>query len=127
MPRKKQGPSKHRYRPNHIPAGERVMNIILSAILLTYGLYSLITDSFYLQGRSRGHSGYLHGEPGWVLFGAVLCATASLLSVVVDHYDKRNNVKNYKLFARVTHVAAWALFIAALVLEAFVYNKSTDV
>ncbi len=115
--------SKAGQNPNHIPFGERVINIILSAIIFGYGTYGVLTDDIYIPGRSAGGT-HFHGEPTWILYGAFLCTAANLMSVVVDHYDKRNNVKNYKLFARLTQVAAWTLFILALLLDAFVFDKA---
>ena len=109
--------------PNHIPLGERVVNILLSVLIFAYGTYGVLTDDLYIPGKHRGT--HYHGEPSWILYGAFLCATANLMSVVVDHYDKRNNVKNYKLFARITQIIAWTLFILALLLEALVYDKAT--
>lgn len=116
--------SKAGQNPNHIPFEERVINIILSAIIFVYAAHGVLTDDFYIPGRSAGGTHY-HGEPTWILFVAVLCAVANLMSVIVDHYDKRDNVKNYKLFARLAQFAGWTLFVLALVLEAFVFDKST--
>ena len=48
-----------------------------------------------------------------------------MLSVVVDHYDTRDNEINYKRFARVTQFLGWSLFILALVLDLFVFHKGT--
>lgn len=109
--------------PNHISIGDRVVNIILSIIIFAYGTHGVLTDDFYIIGRHRGT--HFHGEPTWILYGAFLCAVANLMSVVADHYDKRDNVKNYKLFARLTQIASWTLFILALLLEVFVFDKST--
>ena len=100
----------YRYTPNHIPAAERTINIILSAILLLYGTIGIISDDLYIPGKRRPGM-HFHGEPAWVMYGAFLCVAANMLSVVVDHYDKRNNETNYKLFARVTQIAGWVLFI----------------
>ena len=68
------------YIPNHIPSSERIKNIIFSLALCAYGTYGV-----------WGNDLYLHGIPAWVLYGAILCACLVMLSVVVDHYDKRNN------------------------------------
>lgn len=112
------------HNPNHIPSGERTTNIILSGILFLYGTFGVIIDDLYIPGKRRSGT-HFHGEPAWILYGAFLCAVANMMSVVVDHYDKRNNETNYKLFARVTQIAGWTLFVLALVLDLFVLHKGT--
>jgi cell division protein FtsX len=59
------------------------------------------------------------------LYGAFLCAAVNMMYVVVDHYDKRKNETNYKLFARVTQIVGWALFALALILDIFVFQNGT--
>jgi hypothetical protein len=104
------------YTPNHIPATERVWNTILSLALVGYGTFGVLIDDIFLPGkRSRGM--HFHGTAAWLLYAAMLCAAANLLSVVVDHCDSRNNETNYKQFARATQVIAWVLFGVALVLN----------
>jgi hypothetical protein len=112
------------HNPNHIPSGERTMNIIFSSILFLYGTFGVIIDDLYIPGNKRPGT-HFHGEPAWILYGAFLCAVANMMSVVVDHYDKRNNETNYKLFARVTQIAGWTLFVLAFVLDLFVFHKRT--
>ena len=85
-----------------------ILNIILSLILLTYGVFSLMIDDLYIRGKRS--SVHLHGVSIWIMFGAFLCGAANLLPVVVDHYDKRNNETNYRLFAKCTQVLGWTLF-----------------
>jgi hypothetical protein len=127
MPRKGSSQSvktKKGYNPNHIPHGERRANIILSSVMLLYGTFGIIIDDLYIPGKRRPGI-HFHGEPAWILYLAFLCGVANLMSVVVDHYDKRNNEINYKLFARVTQIAGWTLFGLALALDIFVFHKST--
>ncbi len=97
------------YSPNHIPFSIRVTYIVLSAILLAYGTFGIYVDDVYIPGsRSRGI--HLHGEPAWIMYGAMLCAALNLLSMVLDHYDKRDNEVKYKLFAHLTQGTGWILF-----------------
>jgi hypothetical protein len=103
------------FKPNHIPAGERVWHGLLSVLLTGYGAYGLWVDDLYLPGK-RGPGIHLHGLAAWVMALAMLCAVASLLSVVVDHYDRRNNETGYKAFARLTAIAGWVLFALGLIL-----------
>jgi hypothetical protein len=112
------------HNPNHIPPGERTVNIIASGILFLYGTFGVIIDDLYIPGKRRPGT-HFHGEPAWILYAAFLCAVANMMSVVIDHYDKRNNETNYKLFARVTQTLGWTLFILALLLDLFVFHKGT--
>lgn len=112
------------HNPNHIPLSEITINIILSTIMFLYGTFGIIIDDFYIPGKRRPGI-HFHGEPAWIMYGAFLFAVANMMSVVVDHYDQRNNETNYKLFARVTQIAGWILFALALILDLFVFHKWT--
>lgn len=113
-----------KYKPNHIPLSERITNITLSIALFTYSTNSLLTNDFYFPGRNSGGRHY-HGESVWILYAAFICGVFNLLSVIIDHYDKRNNVKRYKLFARITQFSGWTLLIMGIVLDAFIFDKAT--
>ncbi|HRH06398.1 MAG TPA: hypothetical protein PK702_11305 [Burkholderiaceae bacterium] len=112
------------YEPNKIDPVTRFWNIFLSTCLLIYGTVGIINDEIFIPGR-RSRGALFHGEPAWVLYGAMICASLNLISVVIDHYDTRNNEINYKRFAQVTQYLGWGLFILALVLDSFVYQKAT--
>lgn len=61
----------------------------------------------------------------WFVYGAMLAAVTNMMSVVIDHYDVRANELNYQRIARFTQILGWALFIAAFVLDLFVYRTGT--
>jgi hypothetical protein len=52
------------------------------------------------------------------MYAAMVCACAVLLSVVADHYDRRNNEINYRRFARIGKISGWLLFFLSLALYA---------
>ena len=110
--------NKDNYTPNHIPASERVQNVIFSLALFAYGTYGIWTNDLYLPDK-RGNGVHLHGVPAWFLYGSVLCACLVMLSVVVDHYDKRNNEIDYKMFADFFKYVGWCFFAGSLVLDVF--------
>lgn len=94
--------------PNRIPSGERWSSIAFSVLLLLYGSWSIGRDDLYVPGR-RGNGVHLHGEPAWLLFAAMVCASVVMLSVVADHYDQRDNERHYRTFATVFRWLGWAL------------------
>lgn len=103
------------YTPNHIPAKERISNTLFSLALLAYGSYGVWVNDLYVPGkRSKGI--HLHDTPAWVMYGAIVCSCLVMLSVVVDHYDKRNNETNYKRFADTFRILGWGFFGLSLVL-----------
>jgi len=106
------------YIPNHIPTSERIKNIIFSLALFAYGTYGVWGNDLYLPGKNT-KGVHLHGIPAWVLYGAILCACLVMLSVVVDHYDKRNNETDYKLFADFFKYVGWCFFVASLITVIF--------
>jgi TRAP-type C4-dicarboxylate transport system permease small subunit len=103
------------YTPNHIPANERMQNIAFSILLAAYGAYGVWVNDLYIPGkRSKGI--HLHDVPAWIMYAAFICACLVMLSVVVDHYDKRNNETNYKLFANVFKYLGWGFFVLSLIM-----------
>lgn len=104
------------YGPNEIPLGTRVQNILISLTLMTYGAFGLWINDLYIPGkRSKGI--HLHGIAAWVMYGAFLGACLALLSVAVDHYDRRNNELQYKHFSDVCRYMGWSLFILSVVIQ----------
>jgi|SRR5215471_35782 len=117
-----------KYTPNSIPVGTRVAHILLSALLLTYGTLAIYFDDLYLpaSGRRLHHHGiHFHGVPLWLTYAAMLCAVLSLLSVVADHYDKRDNEISYRRFAAGCQLLGYILFLAGLSLEVFALHQAT--
>ena len=98
------------------------MHTVLSLVLIGYGLVSAFHDDLYIPGkRSRGM--HLHGEPMWVMLGFFFCASCNPITVVLDHYDRRDNERHYRTFARFTQVLGWSLFGLAIVLDIFVFHN----
>lgn len=101
------------YIPNVIPEEERRANIIFSVLLFAYGSYGVWVNDLYIPGkRSRGV--HLHDVPAWIMYAAMICACVVMLSVVVDHYDRRNNERHYRTFAEAGKFVGWGLFGASL-------------
>lgn len=106
------------YTPNHIPAGQRWLYGVLSAAAIAYGSYGIWWDDIFIPGK-RSSGIHFHGLAAWLVFAGILCLAANFLSVIIDHFDTRNNETNYRLFARVTAWAGWISYISALLLFLF--------
>jgi formate hydrogenlyase subunit 3/multisubunit Na+/H+ antiporter MnhD subunit len=115
------------YKPNQISKETRDLYLVLSIGLLLYVLGALYFDSLYIPGsRYRRNSGIVfHGESLWIVCSSILCIIANLVSVIADHYDRRNNERSYNRFAMLTFCLGLGLFFLALILDATVYHKIT--
>lgn len=103
------------YTPNHIPVKERITLSIFSVLLFAYGTYGVWVNDLYIPGkRSRGI--HLHDVPAWIMYGAIITACLVMLSIVVDHFDRRNNETNYRGFAEAGKYVGWGLFALSLVM-----------
>jgi hypothetical protein len=105
-----------RYEPNQIAQKERIGNTLFAVFLLGYAGFSSWIDDFFIPAkRSKGI--HLHGLPVWIMFAATLCAAVVLLSVVVDHYDRRDNEAAYQHIGKRFREIGWGLFGLALVVQ----------
>ncbi len=111
-------PYERTWHPNQIPKRERNIKIGLSLFLLAYGGLGVTFDDLFVPGR-RTRGTHFHGQEAWLMYGAMICAALVLLSVVVDHYDRRNNEGQYRTFARIFQILGWTLFGAALIVKLF--------
>jgi hypothetical protein len=110
-------PRLKKHKPNNIPEGQRIFFILLSGVLLVYGTLGILHDDLYIRlprtRRSILHDAspgtHLQGVAAWMMYCAMLLAVISMVSVIVDHYDKRDNEINYKRFARRTLLGAWGI------------------
>ena len=65
----------------------------------------------------RGGGVHLHDGSAWIMYAAMICACLVMLSVVLDHYDRRNNERHYRAFATAGEFAGWILFGFSLLLN----------
>ena len=103
------------YTPNHIPLSDRAKNLLSSVFLLIYGAYGVWKDDLFVMGR-KGGGIHLHHVQAWMMYGAFVCASLVMLSVVVDHYDKRDNEIIYQKFANTFRFSGWGFFILSIIL-----------
>lgn len=115
------------YRANYVELDTRAVCLAGSALLICYAVASIIYDDFFIWLPGRRSTGYvhLHGIPVWFACAAVLSACLSMLSIVVDHYDTRDNEIKYRRFAKVAFKVAIGLLIFSMFIDA-AYFKSGD-
>lgn len=107
-----------KFVPNHISLETRTWYFVVSSLMLIYAVSGVVRNDFYiwlpLGRRSGPMSIHLYDLSAWIAAAAAFCASANLISVIVDHYDKRNNERGYRLFAKVMFIAAIALLVLSL-------------
>jgi hypothetical protein len=109
-----------RRTPNQIPLDKRALHAAGALALFAYGLHGLwINDLFIVLPRKRrGFGGiHLHGAPAIIMWVAMFMVCLALLSVVIDHYDRRDNERHYQDFFRLCLIAALFAGGAALVVD----------
>lgn len=101
------------YQPNHIPAKARWLHLVFAIGILAYGAWGVWVDDLYVPGR-RGPGIHLQGTAAWLMFGAMAGASSLMALVVVDHYDRRNNERDYKTWSERLAVVMGALFVLSM-------------
>ena len=99
-----------KYIPNVIPADVRRFNLFASLFLLAYGAYGIHVNDLYIRTRRGRVSLHLHNESAFIMYAAFLCACIVMVSVIIDHYDQRDNESTYRSVGTVFRIAGWGLF-----------------
>lgn len=106
------------YTPNVVPFGKRIWNAAAAIFLLFYGAIGLYLNDLYVPGKHQPGI-HFHGTAAWVMYCSILCVCANLVSVIVDHYDHRNNEIRYINFSYYAESTAWIIFFSALSISLF--------
>ncbi|WP_198683194.1 hypothetical protein [Peristeroidobacter agariperforans] len=104
------------HKPNSVPLITRAINILASFGLLAYGAYGVYINDLYLPAK-KGPGVHLHDSAALVMFAALICACLNMMSVVLDHHDKRNNEHEYRAFAMGLKYLGWLLFAGSLLMH----------
>lgn len=112
-----------RYVPNEIPSGEILAYLLLSPCLLAHATYGIWIDAIYIP--SEGGGVYFHGFAAWIMYGAFFSAVCAMLSVCLDHYDRRNNEIKYQQFGRVAKLIAISFFVLSCSMHTSGYTGGT--
>jgi hypothetical protein len=103
------------YKPNHVPAAQRVMLALLSTTWIAWALIGLLSGHLFIWALAV----LLHmtGPAAWLLSLAVLVSAAACSVSLVDHIDKRDNEHRYRQARRQLWRAAGALALASLLIH----------
>ena len=92
--------------------------MVSATLLFAYGTFCWISNHFFVPidfNRGRRLEGiHLYDSAAWFMYGAVICACLIMVSVVVDHYDKRPNEHSYTRFAKVAMYAGFCFFLLSV-------------
>jgi hypothetical protein len=104
------------YIPNRVSVFTRIRNLILSSLIMVYGIIGLINDDLNVKlSKSRIH--HVHGTAAIVAVIGYMFGLCGLISVIIDHYDKRNNEHFYKRILRSASVIAFCLLVISVILS----------
>ncbi len=97
------------YRPNHVPTFDRVNAVLSSCTILIFGSF-LLNDQGFVLGKTSGWGWTFPFVTGNLFVFSMLLSVVTLLTKVVDHYDRRNNEVKYQRFAQSCKIISMILF-----------------
>jgi hypothetical protein len=107
----------YKYISNSLPLKERIFNSFIAIILFLYASYGVINNDLPLPTKRTPW--HLHGIAMWIMCAALILAAANYISWVVDHYDQRDNERQYRTFRAYAKVTGYLFFGIALVYAVF--------
>lgn len=106
------------YAPNKYSFAELCFCVLTGVGLLIYGTHGFMVGKLFLPG-SFGRAMQLEGFLPTLLFlFASISWALGLLSVVVDHFDERDNEAAYERFGSTLHRVAIAFLVASVLFGA---------
>ena len=105
------------YIPNEVPARVLVGRSIIAILLIAYSGYGIWHGELTIPLKNS--SIVVYETSLWILVSACLCACLELMTLVIAHFDKRDNEMMYYKFASVAQSLSISLFILALIWSVF--------
>jgi hypothetical protein len=99
------------YVANYVSRTDRVIYALLSISVLAYALWGLMRGDVYIPSPKGGW--HFVGLPAFLAFLALGCMSVSIGSVVLDHYDMRDNESTYERTQVWLQRAGWLLLAVA--------------
>jgi hypothetical protein len=106
------------YIPNKIPLASRVISIIFSIFLFTYGSYSLAINKLTIPFFNKYGGGgivYLYDGSAIMMYISFILYILMMLAHVIDHYDERDNEYKYFIFKFIMIYLSILFFIGAFI------------
>lgn len=103
-----------KYCPNKLTSGERSAYLFKSLALIIVGGFGLYNNDLWIPVK-RGNLIHFHNDSAKILYGAFVFISLGLLSIIIDHYDERDNESGYRSFLKFTFICAATLVFASLV------------
>jgi hypothetical protein len=104
------------YVPNKYPKSGLISLALLSAILLFQVVFGFIYDEVVMTTRYLTYIRF-HGATAWVMCGSLFFFAVSMITLVVDHFDKRPNEDMYRRISLHSQDIAWVLIAIAMIVD----------
>ncbi|WP_157964652.1 hypothetical protein [Algibacillus agarilyticus] len=85
---------------------------MLALVFTFYGAYGIYKDDLYIPSKRGGI--HLSGESAWIMYAALICGCIYFLTIIVDHYDKRDNEIKYYMFGKGVKYVGLGLAVIAI-------------
>ncbi len=107
------------YLPNRLSPTERLAYCALALALIAHATLGVYLDDLILPGRRKRPDIHVHGWQAWLIACSIYLVAVSLISRIVDHYDKRNNEHRYRQFEQLAWYLSGALVALSFVVRIF--------
>jgi len=108
------------WKPNAVPLSDRIFNLVLALALLAQGFVGFYFGRLELSPpKQKAYIVFREGA-AWLMAAAMVVGALVLISVIVDHYDRRDNENSYKLFKWLAVRLGVCLFTASLVAHIYI-------
>lgn len=103
------------YTPNHISLKKRLLALISILALAALSLHTLITQHVTLPFGGKRYGGLIDfdGWEIWLPIASFVFALLALLTLIIDHYDKRFNEYRYQKALKTFTSLAVACYLSA--------------
>jgi uncharacterized membrane protein len=108
------------WKPNSISVSERVFNLVLAIALLVQGVIGFYFAEVRLTPPKQKAAILFREGPAWLMAAAMVVGALVLISVVIDHYDRRQNEHAYKSFRWLCVRLGLCLLAASLIAHLYV-------
>lgn len=109
--------TKFGYKPNSMPLKTRILYIAISTALIGYSAWAVWSGKVYLvTGNKRGRGALFEVSEFGLGLGitSLILFSASMVVVIIDHYDKRDNEKIYTNLSRWTIILGLITYVIAI-------------